>query len=119
MFYLVSENFDVIGVSPTRREVYGKIMHFARVHFQDNPTMVGSFDDIINPEGLYVTRSDNIYTLKKYTPNHGYVLSSYSIDTVVIHVSEFSAEQRSKLKPASYLEALKMRQVDPLPLVRS
>jgi len=124
MFYLVSDDYKVVGICPSLREVYGAVLNVARTRYQANPVMVRSFEDILNPEGVYITRVDHVYVIKSYKPNHGYILSNYEISTTLVYVCEFSQEQRSKLKPPSYLQAVQSQswrapeEVKPLTLKR-
>jgi len=106
MWYLVKDNM-VVGFSESKK-VYGDILNFVRKETNAQPVMVGDFDAVAAPEGVYMTRKDNIYTVRKYAVNEGFLYNVSYYEEFKIYVSHFDNTEKSKLKP-SYMDALRER----------
>jgi len=113
MFFLVSESYKVVATAENRKEIFGKVNHFCREHMKSNPTFVNDFEDVLNPEGCYVKRRDDVYTIRNYAADHGWLFNGYKVEEVTLHVTSYSDIKGSALKP-SYLDAVRNRLKSPL-----
>ena len=86
--------------------VFGEVLNYVRTTFNATPCIIGDFSKISDPEGVYLNRRDDVYTVRKYSVSEGYMYNSAYYAEFTIHVSFYDGQKKSCLGP-SFLEALK------------
>jgi hypothetical protein len=105
MWYLIYEN-NVVGVVPDQEKVFGAVLNYIRTTFNATPCIIGDFSKISSPEGVYLNRKDDVYTVRKYSTSEGYLYNVQYYSEFTIHLSFHDGQKKSALKP-SFLDALK------------
>lgn len=99
----------------TKREIYGAVLNFCRKELKTNPEQVKDFDELVDPEGVYIMRVDEAYIIRHYMRNDGLLFKGWTVDSITLYISELdTAKQKSKLK-LSYVEAVEQGNYQLLP----